>query len=307
MDFLPMPVKMRGATATVQSETSTGLYSASFSKLFIHRVSETTVRVGRCRRKDAARSLVCVSGRGASAVNSGAKRGAWTNAARFGAAAACLLLTHCSGSGLGQIDPTFGFSANPRMAEFGVPKGGGNYLLGKPYVIGNRTYVPKENANYRAEGLASWYGPDFHGKRTANGELFDMHSMSAAHPTLPLPSYVRVTNLNNGRSIILRANDRGPYHQNRIVDVSVKAADMLGFSKHGVARVRVEYVGLAPLEGSDDGTLMATLRQGEPAPPPSLIMVASARPFLPRIRTASALPDDVPLPPDRPFALGSQE
>jgi len=239
----------------------------------------------------------------------GAKRGRWTNAARFGAAAVCLLLVHCSGSDLRQIDPSFGYAANPRMADFGdvLPKGGGSYLLGKPYAIGNRTYVPKENTHYRAEGLASWYGPDFHGKRTANGEMFDMHSMSAAHPTLPLPSYVRVTNLGNGRSIILRANDRGPYHPNRIIDVSVKAADMLGFSKHGVARVRVEYVGLAPLEGSDEGMLMATLRQGEPAQPPSLIMVASARPFLPRIRTASALPDDVPLPPDRPFALGGTE
>lgn len=237
----------------------------------------------------------------------GAKRGAWANVARFGAAAACLVLANCSGSDLRQIDPEFGFAASPRMADFGddMRKGGGGYLLGKPYVIGNRRYVPQENANYRAEGLASWYGPDFHGRRTANGEVFDMHSMSAAHPTLPLPSYIRVTNLNNGRSIVLRANDRGPYHPNRIIDVSVKAADMLGFSKHGVARVRVEYVGRAPLEGSDDGTLMATLRQGEPAPAPSLVMVASARPFLPMFRTAGPVDSPVPLPPDRPFALGS--
>jgi rare lipoprotein A len=188
-----------------------------------------------------------------------------------------------------------------------IPKGGGGYLLGKPYVIGNRLYVPQENANYRAEGFASWYGPDFHGKRTANGEMFNMHSMSAAHPTLPLPSYVRVTNLGNGRSIVLRANDRGPYHSNRIIDVSVKAADMLGFSRHGVARVRVEYVSRAPLDGSDDGVLMATLRQGQPAPAPSLVMVAATRPFVPVIKAAGPVLGPVPVPPDRPFALGGLE
>jgi rare lipoprotein A len=238
-----------------------------------------------------------------SAVAWGVKRGAWANVARLGAAAVCLLLAHCSGSDFHQIDPLFGFAANPRFADFGGANGGGSYLLGKPYVVGNRRYVPQENTHYRAEGLASWYGPDFHGQRTANGEVFNMYSMSAAHPTLPLPSYVRVTNLNNGRSVVLRANDRGPYHRNRIIDVSVKAADMLGFSKHGTARVRVEYVGLAPLEGSDDGALMATLRQGEPAPAPSLVMVASASPFLPRIRTAGPVEGPVPMPPDRPYAL----
>jgi rare lipoprotein A len=248
---------------------------------------------------------MCANEGGASAVAWGANRGIRANVARLGAAAACLVLANCSGSDLHQIDPQFGFAASPRIADFGsaMPKGGGSYLLGKPYVIGNHRYVPQENTHYRAEGLASWYGPDFHGRRTANGEVFDMHSMSAAHPTLPLPSYVRVTNLNNGRSIVLRANDRGPYHRNRIIDVSVKAADMLGFSKHGVARVRVEYVGLAPLEGTDDGALMATLRQGEPAPAPSLVMVASASPFLPRIRTAGPVEGPVPMPPDRPYAL----
>jgi rare lipoprotein A len=159
--------------------------------------------------------------------------------------------------------------------------------------------------NYRAEGHASWYGPDFHGRRTANGEVFDMHSMSAAHPTLPMPCYVRVTNLGNGRSIVLRVNDRGPYHGNRIIDVSVKAADMLGFSGNGTARVRVEYVARAPLEGSDDGVLMATLRHGQPAPAPSLVMVAATRPFVPVIRGVKSAGGPVPLPADRPFTLGS--
>lgn len=149
--------------------------------------------------------------------------------------------------------------------------------------------------------MASWYGPDFHGRRTANGEVFNMRSVSAAHPTLPMPCYVRVTNLGNNRSMIVRVNDRGPFHRNRIIDVSVKVADILGFSKHGVARVRVEYVSRAPLAGGDDGVLMATLRQGEPAPAPSPIMVAAARPFVPAMRGAALFRGPVPIPPDRPF------
>ena len=120
---------------------------------------------------------------------------------------------------------------------------------------------PEENASYSAEGLASWYGEDFHGRATANGEVYDMTSISAAHPTLPIPSYVRVTNLANQRSIIVRVNDRGPYHANRVIDVSVRTAKLLGFYDNGVTRVRVDYVGRAALEGSDDTRLAATLRQ----------------------------------------------
>ena len=238
----------------------------------------------------------------------GDKRGILGRAVRLGATAcACLVLAHCSGSDKfgRQVDPRYGVAASPRVIEPGepVPKGGGAYRVGKPYVVGGRTYVPEEDSSYRAEGLASWYGPDFHGRRTANGEVFDMHSMSAAHPTLPMPSYVRVTNLGNGRSIVLRVNDRGPYHANRVIDVSVKAADMLGFQGNGVARVRVEFVGRAPLEGSDDGLLMATLRHGQPAPPPSLVMLAASKPFLPAIRSG-VVRGSVPTPPDRPFSLG---
>jgi rare lipoprotein A len=157
--------------------------------------------------------------------------------------------------------------------------------------------VPEENGRYRGEGLASWYGEEFHGRLTANGEIFDMESISAAHPTLPMPSYVRVTNLANRKSLIVRVNDRGPYHANREIDVSVRAAQLLGFHRNGTARVRVEYVGRAPLEGSDDRRLEATLRDGAPAPAPSTVMVASARPFLPRAA-------DTPLPAERPFDLG---
>ena len=149
-----------------------------------------------------------------------------------------------------------------------VPKGGGTYRVGSPYVVGGQTYFPQDDPHYRAEGLASWYGDDFHGRYTANGEIFDNDGISAAHPTLPLPSYVRVTNLTNGHSIIVRVNDRGPYAHNRIIDVSTRAAHLLGFYNRGTVPVRVEYVGRAPLEGSDDRILEATLRDHEPAPAP---------------------------------------
>ena len=163
---------------------------------------------------------------------------------------------------------------------------------------GVKVYVPHENAQYQREGLASWYGDDFHGRLTANGEVYDMEAISAAHPTLPMPSYVRVTNLANRRSLIVRVNDRGPYHKNREIDLSARAAQLLGFRGHGVARVRVEYIGVAPLEGSDDRRLMATLREGSPAPAPSLVRLAAAQPYIPR------LPANAPLPPERPFDLG---
>jgi rare lipoprotein A len=167
-------------------------------------------------------------------------------------------------------------------------------------------YFPQADPNYRAEGLASWYGSDFHGRLTANGEVYDMHSLSAAHPTLPMPSYARVTNIANRRSVIVRINDRGPYHANREIDLSGKAAEVLGFRDHGVARVRVEYVGAAPLEGSDDRVLMATLREGTPAPAPS-VMVASNRPFVPAVPSRSPLMNGgiAPVPEERPFDLGS--
>ncbi len=147
-----------------------------------------------------------------------------------------------------------------------------------------------------------------HGRLTANGEVFDMGSLTAAHPTLPMPSYARVTNLSNGRSLIVRVNDRGPYHGNRLIDVSNKAAELLDFKGNGVARVRVEYVGRAPLEGSDDRQLMATLRTGTPAPSPSMVRVASARPFVPEMSSSSGrVRGDVPLPEGRPYSLGNTQ
>jgi rare lipoprotein A len=201
--------------------------------------------------------------------------------ARVGAVAVgCLALAHCSGS-FSRSDAKY----SQRVVDDGdpVPKGGGSYRVGKPYNINGRTYVPAENPGYRAEGIASWYGPDFHGRLTANGEVYDMHSISAAHTTMPLPSYARVTNLDNGKSIIVRVNDRGPYVRDRIIDLSIGTAKALDSYRHGLARVRVEYVGRAPIEGSDDRMLMATLRDGQPAPAPSRVMVASAAPFVPTL------------------------
>ena len=116
----------------------------------------------------------------------------------------------------------------------------GYYKVGKPYKINGITYYPQEYDHYKEIGLASWYGDDFHNKKTANGEIFNMHDMTAAHKTLPLPSIVRVTNLENDRSVIVRVNDRGPFVDNRLIDLSKRAADELGFKHKGVMSVRVE-------------------------------------------------------------------
>lgn len=156
----------------------------------------------------------------------------------------------------------YGVSASPRLAygtdQKQLRRGGGYYKVGEPYQIKGRIYTPKDQPDYTAEGKASWYGDAFHGRKTANGEVYDMNHLSAAHPTLPLPSYARVTNLKNGSSVIVRINDRGPYSGTRIIDVSKRAAHMLGYKKAGVADVRVEYIGKAPLEGADDDYLMAS-------------------------------------------------
>jgi len=215
--------------------------------------------------------------------------------------AAILTLANCSSA-----SRVKGFS--PKVVADGepIPKGGGVYKLGKPYRVNGRTYYPSHNPSYRSVGIASWYGPDFHGRLTANGEVFDMHALSAAHPTMPIPSYARVTNLENGRSIIVRVNDRGPYARNRVIDLSIGAAKALKFYGKGLARVRVEYVGRAPLEGSDDRALMATLRTGRPAPTPASVRLASARPFVPFF-AGRGTTGATPVPTERPFGLGSSE
>ena len=141
-----------------------------------------------------------------------------------------------------------GCTANPLIAD----GAGGRYVVGGIYKVKGVKYRARVNLNYIETGLASWYGRAFHGKKTANGEIYNMNTLSAAHKTLPLPTYARVTNRKNGRSVIVRVNDRGPYKsdhgtdtRNRIIDVSRKAAQMLGFLRDGVAPVEVRYIGRA--------------------------------------------------------------
>jgi peptidoglycan lytic transglycosylase len=146
-----------------------------------------------------------------------------------------------------------GASLGERVIPLGqpVPKGGGRYLVGQPYEIAGQSYEPREDPSYDRTGQASWYGELFHGRRTANGEIYDMDRLSAAHPTLPLPVYAQVTNLQNGRSVVVRVNDRGPFKHDRIIDLSRRSADVLGFRRSGTAPVRVKYLRRAPLSGDD--------------------------------------------------------
>ncbi|TGQ08993.1 MULTISPECIES: septal ring lytic transglycosylase RlpA family protein [unclassified Mesorhizobium] len=162
----------------------------------------------------------------------------------------------------------YGVKASPRV-QF-MRRGGGRDQLGKPYQVRGKWYYPKEDKKgFTKVGLASWYGDAFHGRLTANGEVYDTAQLTAAHPTMPLPSYARVTNLDTGSSVIVRVNDRGPYHEGRIIDVSERAAQMLDYDKVGTARVKVEYVGRAPLDGNDDQYLVASYRPGNNRPDPS--------------------------------------
>ncbi|MER9162252.1 septal ring lytic transglycosylase RlpA family protein [Mesorhizobium sp. M0715] len=165
----------------------------------------------------------------------------------------------------------YGVKASPRVISQNgrIQRGGGRDQLGKPYQVRGKWYYPREDKRYAKVGLASWYGDAFHGRLTANGEVYDMTHLTAAHPTMPLPSYARVTNLKTGSSVIVRVNDRGPYHEGRIIDVSERAAQMLDYANTGTAQVKVEYVGRAPLDGDDDQYLMASYHPGNRAPDPS--------------------------------------
>jgi rare lipoprotein A (peptidoglycan hydrolase) len=157
--------------------------------------------------------------------------------------------------------------ASPMFKRAGlIPRGGGRYSIGKPYKISGRTFTPNKDPSYDRNGIASWYGADFHRRMTANGEWFDMEYFSAAHATMPLPSYARVTNLENGREMIVRVNDRGPFVGGRIIDLSKKCAEALEFKTKGIAKVRVQYVGPAPLDdhGSHLAAMNRELQRGTP-------------------------------------------
>ncbi len=144
----------------------------------------------------------------------------------------------------------------PRSNEPTLPSGkGGTYKTGNPYKVSGQWYTPmREISAYDEIGTASWYGSDFHGKLTANGERYDMHMLSAAHKTMPLPTLVRVTNLNNGRTVVVRVNDRGPFVKNRIIDLSHAAAKTLGFSRQGTAKVRIQTLDQKPTTKKAEST-----------------------------------------------------
>jgi rare lipoprotein A len=204
----------------------------------------------------------------------------------------------------------YGVKASPRVVADGkpVPKGGGRFMVGQPYEVKGKTYVPKEDPNYNKSGLASWYGSAFHGRLTANGEVYDSSHLSAAHPTFPLPSYARVTNTETGTSVIVRVNDRGPYHPGRIIDVSDKTAELLDMKRTGTAKVNVQYVGRARMDGKDMPFLMASyIRKGDRVPSfnpggqiATGVMVASNQPLGEQLQSyGSSLPQAVPVPGER--------
>jgi rare lipoprotein A len=202
----------------------------------------------------------------------------------------------------------YGVPASERVVAMGqpVPKGGGVYRVGSPYQVRGIWYFPEDKPGYTSTGIASWYGDDFHGRKTANGEIYNMYALSAAHPTLPLPSYARVTSLTSGRSVVVRINDRGPYHSGRVIDLSKRAALLLDMHGAGLGKVRVNYIGKAPLNGNDDSWLVAQARDnGRPmgrqmvaalAPVPGW---AQADAVAPPIDVRTALADVLP-PEDRP-------
>ncbi|MEO3385885.1 septal ring lytic transglycosylase RlpA family protein [Mesorhizobium sp. CAU 1741] len=259
-------------------------------------------------------------------------------------AASALALAACSSSGQKSASgkPTrskeyfaeseYGVKASPRVTNqrSRLPRGGGRDQIGRPYKVKGQWYHPKEDPDYRNSGMASWYGDAFHGRLTANGEIYDMTHLTAAHPTMPLPSYARVTNKSNGSSVVVRVNDRGPFARGRIIDLSRRAAELLDYTHNGLAKVDVEYIGRAPLDGQDDAFLMASYRPaGRSIDPsdglPTGVMIAlngptptasvsGASPAFPGQQNPAAqtvvalgefdivLPDFGPIAPERPGA-----
>ncbi|MEC9265573.1 MAG: septal ring lytic transglycosylase RlpA family protein [Pseudomonadota bacterium] len=171
---------------------------------------------------------------------------------------------------LSQATKSVGNTVVPSTADPQLPELGASYKVGQPYQIKNIWYYPKEDFSYVEEGIASWYGPGFHGKHTANGAIFDENRVSAAHRTLPLPSMVRITNLENGRSLKVIVNDRGPFAHSRIIDVSRRAAQLLGFEVKGTALVRVEVLEAESRKLSaavSGGPAFVQVSKPEPPPP----------------------------------------
>ena len=173
------------------------------------------------------------------------------------------------------------------MTPIAFAQSGGAYKVGTPYVVDGRTYTPADDRTLEEEGTASWYGTGFHGRRTSNGEMFDENELTAAHRTLPMPSWVKVTNLNNGRALVVRVNDRGPFHSDRVIDVSTRAAELLGFKGRGSARVKLQRVAppedgqpqliTASLPGTNDDGPAASVPPAMPAPSITLHRIDDSR------------------------------
>jgi rare lipoprotein A len=182
----------------------------------------------------------------------------------------------------------------------------GIYKVGDPYQVAGVWYYPKADQSYDQTGIASWYGEDFHGRPTANGELYDMNLLSAAHQTLPLPSLARVTNLENGRSLVVRVNDRGPFVNGRIIDMSRRGAQLLGFERTGTARVRVTVIGPASLDGDtlEVAAAAATAEKPPIVSAPRVAVLTEALPPPPGVMgdTATVVP---PVPPSSSVTLAA--
>lgn len=189
-------------------------------------------------------------------------------------------LAACGGGSSGYMGQ--GVSAH-RGSDGSAPpmQQGGYYKVGQPYQIAGLWYHPREDFNYVETGVASWYGPNFHGQATANGEVYDMEALTAAHRTLQMPSVVRVTNLDNGRSVVVRINDRGPFARDRIIDMSRRAAEELGFQQRGTANVRVEVL-------PEESRMVAELARSGADPAMLDMFVASRSGRAPAVQLAAA-------------------
>ncbi len=184
-----------------------------------------------------------------------------------------LSLAACSTSS--KVGDPFAGTGSPVYKSSGaIPKGGGRRQIGKPYSVAGRKFYPRADPTYNRVGIASWYGKRFNRRATANGEWYDMNYFSAAHKTLPLPSYARVTNVATGKQLVVRINDRGPFVGNRIIDLSAKSAEYLGTKNKGTGKVRVEYIGPAPLD--DKGPHLAAMNRELANGTPKYQMIARA-------------------------------
>ena len=217
------------------------------------------------------------------------------------AAFTLLLLAGCASSPPHAVAP-------PEDHTVRVPPNAGVYKVGDPYQIDNIWYYPHEQPDYDETGIASWYGPDFYGKYTANGELYDGNALTAAHRTLPMPVNVRVTNLENGKSIIVRVNDRGPYARGRIIDLSRHAAELLDVVRSGTARVRVTYISRADINGAPPIVTPPEIANALPAEPAGQVD-SSALNIVPGVPVAPPI-TVTPLPapaPETPAQIASTE